>query len=287
MKKILALLGSILIAGTAVADTCSVGLMPVFTSSQAKELCATFLGSSTISASLIPGTDDAYDIGDATHAMRSIYLETSLIPTDTTLPIIINADAQRLLTVGGASDTALSLTWGDAGTTAVQQLTIAASTADADDDSSLNLAGGGAVGGTRGASIILAGEEVSGGGDITMNTGTGDVVAITTAGTAVANIGASVGLAMATSGNTLALQEATAGTKCMGTVTFNGTTAVTTATTCAITGARIFLTPTSDPTGSTAAYCWATNIVNATSFDVDCDQANDGTAHWIIFHEAA
>lgn len=90
-----------------------------------------------------------------------------------------------------------------------------------------------------------------------------------------------------TSGKTLSLQEATAGSKCMGSVTFNGTTAVTTSTTCALTGARIFLTPTSDPTGSTAAYCWVTNIVTGVSFDVDCDQANDGTANWLIVKESA
>lgn len=93
-------------------------------------------------------------------------------------------------------------------------------------------------------------------------------------------------LSMERTGTTVAIQEATAGSACMGTVTFNGTTAVTKSTTCATTGSRIFLSPTSDPTGSTAAYCWATNIVNGVSFDVDCDQANDGTANFIIFHEA-
>lgn len=95
------------------------------------------------------------------------------------------------------------------------------------------------------------------------------------------------GLSLLASGQTIHIQEATAGSKCMGSVTYNGTTAVTVSTTCASTGARIFLTPTSDPTGSTAAYCWATNIVNGVSFDVDCDQANDGTANWLIIKEAA
>lgn len=89
------------------------------------------------------------------------------------------------------------------------------------------------------------------------------------------------------SGKTLSLQEATAGTKCMGTGTHNGTTAVTVSTTCATTASRIFITNTSDPTGSTAAECWVTNIVNATSFDVDCDAADDSTFNWIIFHESA
>jgi hypothetical protein len=88
------------------------------------------------------------------------------------------------------------------------------------------------------------------------------------------------------SGKTIALQEATAASACSGSLTFNGTTAVVTSTTCARTGARIFLTPTSDPTGSTAAYCWISAISNGVSFTVDCDQANDGTANWIIVKEA-
>lgn len=104
--------------------------------------------------------------------------------------------------------------------------------------------------------------------------------------TLTGNVTTSGEVILDTSGKTLSIQEATSGAKCMGSVTANGTTAVTVSTTCATTGSRIFLTPTSDPTGSTAAYCWATNIVNGTSFDVDCDQANDGTLNWIIFHEA-
>lgn len=91
---------------------------------------------------------------------------------------------------------------------------------------------------------------------------------------------------IATTGKTLSLQEATAASKCMGSVTFNGTTAVTVTTSCVLTSSRVFLSPTSDPTGSTAAYCWANNIVTGVSFDVDCDQANDGTANWFIIKES-
>lgn len=105
----------------------------------------------------------------------------------------------------------------------------------------------------------------------------GTLNTVSTTGSLIAN----------TSGGTLQIQEATAASKCMGSVTFNGTTAVAVSTTCAATGARIFLSPTSDPTGATAAYCWATNIVNGVSFDVDCDQANDGTANWFIIKEAS
>lgn len=87
-------------------------------------------------------------------------------------------------------------------------------------------------------------------------------------------------------GKTVGLQESTSASKCMGSVTANGTTAVVTSTTCATTGSRIFLTPTSDPTGSTAAYCWVSAISDGVSFSIDCDQANDGTLNWIIFHES-
>lgn len=93
------------------------------------------------------------------------------------------------------------------------------------------------------------------------------------------------GLAFTNTGDTLAIDSGTAASACKGTGTHNGTTAVTVSTTCAATGMHVSLTHTSDPTGSTAAYCWVTNIVNGTSFDVDCDQANDGAFSWVIIKE--
>lgn len=114
-----------MVQASAHADACAVALMPPFTSAQASKLCATFVGTSTISASLIPGTDNAYDIGDATHALRSLYVETSIIGTGS-------------------------------GTT------IGASTADAADSASLNLVGGGADGGgstARGSYVTVFGNE--------------------------------------------------------------------------------------------------------------------------------
>lgn len=94
-------------------------------------------------------------------------------------------DAQRLFTFDSASDTALSLTWGDAGVTAVQILTLAPSTADADDDASLQL---GFASGTRGAGITLPGEETAGGSDITYDAGTGDTHIFQVAGTTEATL---------------------------------------------------------------------------------------------------
>lgn len=199
---------------------------------------------------------------------------------------------------------------------------ILTSSVDAADDNTLSIGSASAASDTRGGFLSLLGNEVSsvgGGIDLTAgnvatatvdvnlehssssfnvkDTTSGTMFTVTDAGavTSAAGYTATTGNVTSTagsfvasaSGQTLHLQEATAGTKCMGSLTFNGTTAVTTSTSCAATGARIFLTPTSDPTGSTAAYCWVTNIVNGTSFDVDCDQANDGTANWLIIKEAA
>lgn len=107
---------------------------------------------------------------------------------------------------------------------------------------------------------------------------------------ATGNITSTAGSFVAsTSGGTLHLQEATAGTKCMGTVTANGTTAVGVSTTCALTASRIFVSRTSlVAAGVTEPGCWATNIVNATSFDLDCNDAGeDSTFNWVIINEAA
>lgn len=221
-------------------------------------------------------------------------------------------DASRQILFDAASDAAIAMKFGDAGTTATQILTISASTSDADDDSSIQLAGGGAFGtdGTRGATIVIPGEEVAGGSDITYNAGASDTHIFKTANTETMNISAAgvvtaaagftatTGDIIATAGDisivatgkTIEFESGTAASACIGNSTFNGTTAVTISTTCATTGSRIFLSMTGDGSGAAAndqVGCWATNIVNATSFDADCSDANNNaTFNWIIFHEA-
>lgn len=69
----------ILSATSAYADTCAKNLMPPFTSAQALELCATFVGTATISSTLTPGTDNAYDLGTSTKSIRSAYIGTSIL----------------------------------------------------------------------------------------------------------------------------------------------------------------------------------------------------------------
>jgi hypothetical protein len=121
----------------------------------------------------------------------------------------------------------------------------------------------------------------------TVTAGTG-VTATTGGVTATAgNITATAGdVVITATGKTIKMESGTAASACIGTGTYNGTTAVTISTTCAVTGAKIFTQDTSDPAGSTAAQCWATNISNGVSFDVDCDQANDATFNWLIIKEA-
>lgn len=81
-------------------------------------------------------------------------------------------------------------------------------------------------------------------------------------------------------GKTLVLEDGTAASSCVGNVTATGTTAVTVSTTCAQTGDYVLISRSSAPSGT--AQCWATNIVNGASFDLDCSGAETGTFHWWI-----
>lgn len=98
------------------------------------------------------------------------------------------SDANRLFTFGGASDTALSLTFGDA--TDAQTFLISSSSADADDNDILTIAGGGATGNGRGAYITLGGEDATGGGDIDIASSAGDVIFISPAASTTATFSA-------------------------------------------------------------------------------------------------
>lgn len=308
-KKILGLIFSVLTCGYAYADTeASIGqdLVGLNMKPELAGYLAGLLINDSVAHSIIPGTDDTYDLGSTSFSWRSIYFSTSLI-AKTSAVLRVRQDAQRLFTFDGSSDTALTFKWGDGGTTATQTLSISASTADADDDSQLVLASGGASGTDRGAYIQLRGNEASSGGNVTMVSGTvasadvdlyaNDDLNIKKAdGTTVWSLDTATGvftslvtngggIVLANTGSTIAIDSGTAASACKGTGTFNGTTAVTVTTTCASTSQHVSITPTSDPAGATAAYCWTTNIVNGTSFDVDCDQANDGTFSWVIIKE--
>lgn len=282
MKKILFVL-SLLITAPVFADTCATNLMPAFTSTQATAICTK--ANDSIAETLTPQSDNSIDVGTSSKGFRSGYFDTSVLsplvipPGD--LVVRVDADAQRLQTIGASSDTALTYTFGDGGTTAVQQLTISASTADADDDSSLILAGGGANGGTRGASITLPGEEVAGGADITYNTGTGDDHIFKAAGTTIMTLGSTGALTLAGAGQTLTLPTAGGGGACAGTFVCNGATAVTVTTSC-ITTSSVVVYGLNTVGGTPAGSPYMFAVTNNTSFEVKCAAGDTSTMNWAI-----
>lgn len=81
------------------------------------------------------------------------------------------------------------------------------------------------------------------------------------------------------------LQEATAGSKCMGQLTCNGASDVVTATTCAKTAARIFLTRASLDADTTGDF-YVKAISNGVSFTVACEANDTAVLNWIIFNES-
>lgn len=169
MKNVTKILISVLLAlgitSNSYADTCAKNLVGTFTPAQAVKLCSTFTGSSTISASLIPGSDNAYDLGSTSFSMRTLYVGTSVIAKTSSI-LRVRQDAQRLFTWDAASDTVFSQTFGDGGVTAAQTYYLGASTSDADDDSVTFITGGGGqtADGTRGATLALHGNEATGTG---------------------------------------------------------------------------------------------------------------------------
>ncbi len=118
---------------------------------------------------------------------------------------------------------------------------------------------------------------------------TGAAGLVATAGGVTATAGditATAGdVVLSASGKTVSLQEATAGDKCMGTLTCNGSSDVVTSTTCATTGSRIFLTRTSLDADTTGDY-YVKSISTGVSFTVACETSDTATLNWIIFHEA-
>lgn len=93
-------------------------------------------------------------------------------------------------------------------------------------------------------------------------------------------------LGLTTAGATLQLQEGTAASACMGTLTLTAATPVVTSTTCAKTASRIFLTRTAidaDTTGDMAV----TAISDGVSFSVTSEASDTGTVNWLIINESA
>lgn len=182
-------------------------------------------------------------------------------------------------------------------------------TADGADNGGVFLRGGGALSGSRGGYLACYGNEVASvggacnlvGGDVStgtltigvlnnsanivMSTGSGTVWTFSgSTGDLTSNATLGGGLVFGGSGDTISLQEATAGAACMGGLTANGATPVVVSTTCATTGARIFITRTSAE--STAINAYVGTIVNGVSFSFTSEAADTGTYNWIIFKES-
>lgn len=94
-------------------------------------------------------------------------------------------------------------------------------------------------------------------------------------------------LALTTAGSTLQLQEGTAASACMGTLTLTAATPVVTSTTCAKTASRIFLTRTGTIDGDTTGDMSVTAITDGVSFAVTSEANDTATVNWLIINEAA
>lgn len=211
-------------------------------------------------------------------------------------------EATKLAVSSNGTDVT-SIVFGN-GTPDRASLAIRGATTDGDDDGFIIIGPGGSNSLERGSAIVMYANETTGGnaGDLKLDCGNvaNSVVEVITPQT-VGDSGSykvrwywqqgtgnfyndatdGGNIVLQKTGTTLDLESATAASACKGTGQYNGTTAVVVSTTCAATGDHISITPTSDPTGSTAAQCWYT-ISNGVSFSVDCDQANDSTFSWVI-----
>ena len=124
--------------------------------------------------------------------------------------------------------------------------------------------------------------------DMILNVGSGDFIQLSANSTPILAVGDIAGVVKGayfqSSGQTLGIQEATAGAACSGTLTANGATPVVTSTTCAITGARIFLSRTSAE--SAVANAWVSAISTGVSFSITGEAGDTGTYNWFIIHES-
>jgi len=215
----------------------------------------------------------------------------------------IGGDANRLFTFNATTDAAHILTFGDAGVTATQTLDIVGSTANADDDSTLCLTGGGACDATRGSFVYLNGADAGGANagdaqitatdDFYIATGTGGSVRLTITETGAISTASGITLTtgdliISASGGALSLQEATAATACMGVTAPNGTTPVAVTTTCATSGSRVFYSRSGAVTNN--ASITTTTAPGGSGFSFASTNAADSggaTVAWFIIKESA
>ena len=270
MKKILfGLFCSFLIAQGAAAQSCVAQLGNTFTPAQEASLCRSF--GTAVSNSLVPRADATFDVGSSTRTWRDLFLGRNVITTATAAVISPN-------------------------------------TVDAADSKSICIAGGGdCSGATRGAKIIVRGNESSSGG-LLLDSGDasagvfirsfGGEVNVAPGGTlkwqfqsngnlvSDATLGAD--LVFLGSGDTISIQEGTAASACMGVATPAGNTPVAVSTTCAVANSRVFYTRVGAVTNM--ATISTTTAPSGTGFSFASVGASDTTASsvvWMIVKESA
>lgn len=305
---------AIFVATDVMAD-CTTDLIPTFESLQAETLCATFLGTATIGATLIPGVDNTYDLGSG-----SFQFNEAFFGGDITLSgagdayyslggTTINADASTVM--GGAPGGLVVAV--DANANEAMNLIAFGANANSNKINAIKTRSTG----TDANTIISSGDDIfqiiaygadgvdykiaafmtieSGGtpgagdmpGQIVFGT-TPDGSSSATAALTIQpdqDVVVTADVDLTTTGKTLLVETGTAASACAGTATANGTTAVVISTTCAATGAHIFISRNAAPSGT--AQCWTDTIVNGTSFNLDCSGAETGTFEWWIIKESA
>lgn len=245
-------------------------------------------------------------VGLAPEVAKELTSPLGISPSNA-LTIFPDNDPNRKLIIDSYSDTQISASFGDGGATAAQKFGFGATTADADDDSTMCMTGGGlnssqyCDGTNRGASLYLYGNEVAtyggnayfqngniAGADMYMTT-SDDFIVTNISGTNALIVDAPTGnVSLPASGSTIALQEATPSTACMGTATPNGTTNVTVTTSCAVSGARVFFSRTGAVTNM--ASISVTTAPNGTNFTFASTGASDTLASsvvWMIIKKSA
>jgi hypothetical protein len=212
MKKILLLLSFIFVS-SAQADTCSTNMMPAFTAQQSVSLCTKLPAKA--GASIIPQTDNLYNLGSASLEWKDIFLQGT----------ITSSAGNVVLTTGSVNAAAgsVNLTNGD-----------------------VNLTSGRINYGAAASRIVPGATSFA----VRNNVNNADNLLITDAGLVTPRSD----VALSNTGTTIAIQEATAGSACSGTLTATGATPVVVSTTCATTGSRIFLQRTSSETGTVNAW---------------------------------
>lgn len=271
---------------------------------------------SAASAKIIPGAtsllfrnnaDSATNFGISNAGVITLRNGSTINGTSAgSIAFSIDGDPQRLINLVASSDTVTAITFGDAGVTAAQEFQIHNTTADADDDGRVGVSGGGAsFSSARGGQLnvygnehatkpgwaeLIAGNVTGSAAIINCNIATGSIdlqiagtPEITITNTAVTlptnNLVLTAGDVLI-NGIGKGLQVKSGSNAKAGTVTANGATGVSVATT-AITAnsAVIFGLKT---VGGTTAPVYMDTVTPGTGFNIKSTAGNTSVYNWVI-----